>query len=147
MTGQSSFFKYRLLYQAQLGKSSGWFTEELESILFSKEKLIKDFLAEGPSEASLLHGDLWSGNVFWSNDGPALIDPAVYYGSREADLAMTELFSGFSRDFYQAYEKVFPMISGYQKRREVLNLYHLMNHANLFAGTYINSVAVVLHSI
>ncbi len=87
--------------------------------------------------ASLLHGDLWSGNAaFLSGGSPVLFDPAVYYGDREADLAMTELFGGFPRAFYAAYRDAWPLDAGYALRRELYNLYHVLNHANLFGGGY-----------
>ncbi|MCB0359660.1 MAG: fructosamine kinase family protein, partial [Bdellovibrionales bacterium] len=96
---------------------------------------------------ALLHGDLWSGNVFWSTTGPVLIDPAVYYGSREADLAFTECFGRFPEDFYDAYHEAYPLAPGYDERREVLNLYHLMTHANMFGGGYIDSALSVLRRL
>jgi protein-ribulosamine 3-kinase len=89
---------------------------------------------------SLLHGDLWSGNVGFTADGPVAFDPAVYYGDREADLAMTELFGGFPREFYRAYEEAFPLDAGYETRRPLYNLYHLLNHLNLFGGGYFAQV-------
>jgi protein-ribulosamine 3-kinase len=88
-------------------------------------------------EASLLHGDLWSGNAGFLADGsPVIFDPAVYYGDREADLAMTELFGGFSAAFYTAYREAWPLDAGYERRRDLYNLYHVLNHANLFGGSY-----------
>jgi len=87
--------------------------------------------------ASLLHGDLWSGNVGFLADGtPVLFDPATYFGDREADLAMTELFGGFPPAFYSAYREVAPLNQGYAVRKELYNLYHVLNHANLFGGGY-----------
>ena len=92
-----------------------------------------------PKQPSLLHGDLWSGNYIVGNDGQAwLIDPAVYVGHAEADLAMTELFGRFPAGFYNAYSTVNPIDSGYKDRRDLYNLYHLTNHLNLFGGTYID---------
>lgn len=86
---------------------------------------------------SLLHGDLWGGNVGGAADGtPAIFDPAVYYGDREADIAMTELFGGFGRDFYAAYDEAWPRDSGYTVRRTLYNLYHILNHLNLFGAGY-----------
>ena len=85
---------------------------------------------------SLLHGDLWGGNYGYAQGGPVLFDPAVYYGDREADLAMTELFGGFSGDFYAAYREAWPLDSGYATRRRLYNLYHVLNHFNLFGGGY-----------
>ena len=84
---------------------------------------------------SLLHGDLWGGNAGCTRDGaPVVFDPAVYYGDREADLAMTELFGGFSDRFYAAYREAFPLAAGYPQRRTLYNLYHVLNHLNLFGG-------------
>lgn len=87
--------------------------------------------------ASLLHGDLWSGNAGALPDGtPVIFDPAVYYGDRETDLAMTELFGGFSPAFYAAYNAHAPLDPGYQVRKHFYNLYHILNHLNLFGGGY-----------
>jgi len=87
--------------------------------------------------ASLLHGDLWSGNAgFLAGGAPVLFDPAVYRGDRETDLAMTELFGGFPQGFYSAYAEVAPLDSGYARRKPLYNLYHVLNHANLFGGGY-----------
>jgi protein-ribulosamine 3-kinase len=85
---------------------------------------------------SLLHGDLWSGNVGFTPQGPVMFDPAVYYGDREADLAMTELFGGFPPAFHDAYSDCFPLSPGYEKRRMLYNLYHLLNHLNLFGAAW-----------
>jgi protein-ribulosamine 3-kinase len=86
----------------------------------------------------LLHGDLWGGNAAFLGDGtPVLFDPAVYYGDREADLAMTELFGGFAPDFYAAYRAHAPLDPGYRVRKTLYNLYHVLNHANLFGGGYV----------
>ena len=88
-------------------------------------------------EASLLHGDLWSGNYAFTNSGEATIfDPAVYYGDREADLAMTELFGGFGGDFYAAYRAHYPVDPGYGVRKTLYNLYHILNHLNIFGNAY-----------
>lgn len=87
--------------------------------------------------AALLHGDLWSGNAAFLEDGtPIVFDPAVYFGDREADLAMTELFGGFPAAFYAAYREAAPLADGYPLRRTLYNLYHVLNHANLFGGGY-----------
>jgi fructosamine-3-kinase len=88
-------------------------------------------------EASILHGDLWSGNYAITREGePVIFDPAVYYGDRETDLAMTELFGGFPARFYAAYNEVWPLDSGYEVRKNFYNLYHILNHFNLFGGGY-----------
>ena len=95
------------------------------------------FSGHGPSR-SLLHGDLWNGNAARLPDGsPVLFDPAVYVGDREADVAMTELFGGFPPDFGSAYRESWPLPDGYRVRRDFYNLYHVLNHANLFAGGYV----------
>jgi len=87
--------------------------------------------------ASLLHGDLWGGNTGATADGePVIFDPAVYYGDREADLAMTELFGGFGARFHAAYREAWPLDPGYRVRRDLYNLYHVLNHLNLFGGGY-----------
>lgn len=87
---------------------------------------------------SLLHGDLWGGNIGSLPDGaPVIFDPAVYYGDRETDIAMTELFGGFGRGFYAAYQEVWPLDAGYAVRKILYNLYHILNHLNLFGGGYL----------
>ncbi len=96
-------------------------------------------------QASLLHGDLWRGNAGFLPDGsPVVFDPAVYRGDREADLAMTELFGGFPPDFYAAYREAWPLDPGYATRKHLYNLYHLLNHLNLFGGGYLGQVRAVL---
>lgn len=86
---------------------------------------------------SLLHGDLWGGNFGYCRGEPVIFDPAVYYGDREADLAMTELFGGFPADFYAAYRDAWPLEAGYRVRKDLYNLYHVLNHFNLFGGGYL----------
>jgi fructosamine-3-kinase len=98
---------------------------------------VQGLLAGHRPSASLLHGDLWGGNWLAALSGePVLIDPAVYYGDRETDLAMTRLFGGFGERFYQAYQAAAPLVFGWQARAELYNLYHVLNHANLFGGGY-----------
>jgi protein-ribulosamine 3-kinase len=97
---------------------------------------VKKLLEGHHPQASLLHGDLWSGNAGFTQEGPVVYDPAVYYGDREADLAMTELFGGFAAPFYSAYQEAFPLDAGYARRKHLYNLYHLLNHLNLFGGGY-----------
>lgn len=97
--------------------------------------------------ASLLHGDLWGGNVMFDRSGaPVIIDPAVYYGHREADLAMTALFGGFGTEFYAAYNDAWPLEPGYRDRFELYNLYHVLNHALLFGGGYAAQARATLHT-
>ena len=99
-------------------------------------------------QPSLLHGDLWGGNHAYLADGtPAIFDPAAYYGDREADLAMTELFGGYSADFYAAYRAAWPLDAGYTTRRDLYNLYHILNHANMFGGSYIRQAEQMMRRL
>ncbi len=98
---------------------------------------VADFFTDYQPEPSLLHGDLWSGNYSILSTGePVIFDPAVYYGDREADIAMTELFGGFGGDFYAAYNEAWPLDSGYNHRKTFYNLYHILNHFVMFGGGY-----------
>jgi len=98
--------------------------------------------------ASLLHGDLWGGNQAFTRSGePAIYDPAVYYGDREADIAMTELFGGFGREFYTAYREHYPLDAGYTVRRTLYNLYHILNHLNMFGGGYLSQAQGMTDSL
>lgn len=104
---------------------------------------LPDLLSYEPP--SLLHGDLWSGNVMVGGEGePCLIDPAVYYGNREAELAFTELFGGFEQDFYSAYQEAYPLEAGYDDRKDIYNLYPLMVHVNIFGTSYLSGVERIL---
>lgn len=108
------------------------------------EKL-DSYLTE-PTFPSLLHGDLWSGNAVCGPDGKAwILDPAVYVGNFEAELAMTELFGGYPSVFYDAYHEINKIDSGYRDRRDLYNLYHLLNHLNLFGSSYLHSVKNILN--
>lgn len=126
----------RLGFQLGLGARNGFpsaLLDKGERLMAGLDKL----LAGHQPVASLLHGDLWGGNWGVLADGsPVLFDPAVYYGDREADLAMTELFGGFPAAFYAAYRESWPLDDGYAMRRTLYNLYHILNHANLFGGGY-----------
>ncbi|HEV3008143.1 MAG TPA: fructosamine kinase family protein [Burkholderiales bacterium] len=124
----------RMRPQIELARSKG----------FAVEMPALRILENHKPQPSLLHGDLWSGNAGFTAEGPVVFDPAVYYGDREADLAMTELFGGFPREFYRAYNQVLPLDSGYEKRKHLYNLYHLLNHLNLFGGGYLGQVKTTL---
>ncbi len=113
--------------------------DEFETVLGKKGDTLAQFLNECCKHPSLLHGDLWSGNVLFDNAGPWLIDPAVYFGDREADVAMTEMFGGFSPAFYRAYDKAYPRTEAYSTKRAIYNLYHTLNHYNLFGASYIEA--------
>ncbi len=103
------------------------------------EKLLELFpaLIDHNPQPSLIHGDLWGGNIAGDREGnPVIFDPAVYYADREADLAMTELFGGFGARFYDAYQEACPLHPGYATRKTLYNLYHILNHLNIFGGGY-----------
>lgn len=126
----------RLGYQLTLAANNG-FKGELQVL---GEKLLVEMpvlFTDREIEASMLHGDLWGGNMAGLSDGsPVIFDPAFYYGDREADLAMTYVFGGFSKDFYASYNNAFPLDDGFDLRKTFYNLYHIINHLNLFGGGY-----------
>jgi fructosamine-3-kinase len=127
----------RLGHQLRLAQRNGFGGELGERGARLLDALPAFFVAYTP-QPCLLHGDLWSGNVGFLADGePVIFDPAVYYGDREADLAMTELFGGFGADFYSEYRAAWPPDPGYATRRRLYNLYHLLNHLNLFGPGYL----------
>lgn len=126
----------RLLYQLNLALKNGYPHKFYESGLLLYEKIACFFTSYQP-KPSLLHGDLWGGNVaFDANGNPVIFDPAVYFGDREADIAMTELFGGFDDEFYSSYNQYFALEHGYRTRKSLYNVYHILNHFNLFKGGY-----------
>ena len=130
------FRERRLRHQLALATQNG-FAELLEEPGARLLEAVDGLLAGHDPQAALLHGDLWAGN--WLADPhaePVVFDPAIYYGDREADLAMTRLFGGFGRAFYDAYLEAAPLPPGHAVRAELYNLYHVLNHANLFGGGY-----------
>lgn len=143
------FFNKRLLPQYLLLEDSEKVTERIKIGFAKLEREIDSLLSGAESEgASLLHGDLWSGNYICNTrDQAVLIDPAVYYGHREADLAMTRLFGYFPPDFYSAYNSEYPLMDGWQEREKIYQLYHLMNHLNLFGKSYLVEVERLITSI
>lgn len=128
--------EHRLRYQLTLAAGNGYrggLQAHGEQLL----ELLPVFFSTYSPLPSLLHGDLWGGNHAALADGtPVIFDPAVYYGDREADLAMTELFGGFGPGFYSAYRAAWPLDPGYRVRKDLYNLYHVLNHLNLFGGGY-----------
>ncbi len=107
-----------------------------------------DRFFEEPPPPSLLHGDLWGGNAGALTNGvPVIFDPAVYYGDREADLAMTQLFGGFNSSFYRAYQEAWPLPPGHELRTELYNLYHVLNHSILFGGSYARQAQTMIDSL
>lgn len=106
------------------------------------------FFSDYQPHPSLLHGDLWGGNAAAEGNGqPILYDPACYYGDREADLAMTELFGGFNKDFYSAYLSAYPLDKGYNTRKLLYNLYHILNHLNIFGSGYLNQARNMIEQL
>lgn len=139
----TEFFKERRLRPQFEKASSYWDVDERKSIERFLDRVDR-YIAE-PERPSLLHGDLWAGNYMIDSSGePWLIDPAAYVGHAEADLAMTELFGGFDRRFYDSYRETSGINSGYADRRDIYNLYHLLNHLNLFGGSYLYSVMSIV---
>ncbi len=137
------FIEQRLAYQVRqlkdTNRADGNFVKAMET-LYPK---LSEIMPSEPS--SLLHGDLWNGNVISSNSGnPVLIDPAVYYGHREAELAFTKVFGGFGNAFYEAYEFNFPLENGFEERYELYNLYPLLVHANLFGASYLSAAKAII---
>ena len=133
------FIQNRLQAQLSIGNFSGTLLSDFDKLF---QKLPNLFPNEKPA---LLHGDLWNGNFLAKNgDTPMLIDPAIYYGNREIDIAMSNLFGGFNSDFYFAYNESHPLENGWEERIQICNLYPLLVHVNLFGGAYINQVKNIL---
>lgn len=122
-----------------------WLNASLPASIVECTQVIEQKLSHHQPKVSLLHGDLWSGNVMFDKAGPLLIDPAPYWGDAWADIAMTRLFGGFDRAFYQAYQSNFGSCG--EPWHELYNLYHLLNHANLFGGHYVHQSLHLLRSL
>lgn len=139
------FGRHRLGFQLDLLRRRGEADGALERGVERLIGRLPDLIAPAVERPALLHGDLWRGNVLVGGDGTAsLVDPAVSYGHPEADLAMTELFGRLDPRFYAAYREAAPLEPGYEERREVYNLYHLLNHLNLFGAGYRSAVMAVV---
>ena len=145
MESWTAFFRDRRLgFQLQLARRNGgdfpWGDRLLEAI--------PTILQGHDPQPSILHGDLWSGNGAITRDGqPVIFDPATYWGDREADLAMTELFGGFPAAFYRGYDAEWPLDAGYSQRKTLYNLYHILNHFNLFGGGYASQASAMAASL
>lgn len=142
--GMDFFIEQRLLYQGQRAQSRGLLSakdfESLEQLCVKLPSLVPN------QPAALLHGDLWSGNIMADqNSEPVLVDPACYYGWPEADLAMTTMFGRFSDIFYRAYRQVRTLEPDFEQRIDLYNLYHWLNHLNLFGRGYLAEVKSIIH--
>lgn len=139
------YFNKRLLYQFHLCEKNGYTTSEMSQYFKKLEKEIENIFIYSSEQPSLLHGDLWSGNYMIDENGNAcIIDPAVYYGNREADLAMTKLFGGYPEEFYKSYNEFYPLEDGWEYRENIYKLYHVLNHLNLFGRGYYPQVISLL---
>lgn len=138
------FAEQRIGYQLRLAKRKGGNFPDTKQVVAA----IKEKLADRQPIASIVHGDLWSGNANITADGqPTIFDPATYYGDREVDLAMTELFGGFPSAFYQGYNQQWQLDSGYRERKTIYNLYHILNHFNIFGGGYASQAQRMIQQI
>ena len=136
--------EYRLAFQIRLAKRKGWRCSIPEEKIYAA---LPEFFRDYQPQPSMVHGDLWGGNADFVNGEPVIFDPALYFGDREVDLAMTELFGGFPSKFYRAYNAAYPLDAGYQKRKTLYNLYHILNHFNLFGGGYGSQANRMIESI
>jgi fructosamine-3-kinase len=137
------FAEHRLGYQFQLARRRGGHFPEQDRLLAIVPKLLAH-----QSQPSLVHGDLWGGNAaITKSREPVILDPATYVGDREVDIAMTELFGGFPAAFYRGYNEVWPLDKGYEQRKTLYNLYHILNHFNLFGGGYWSQASRMLEQI
>jgi fructosamine-3-kinase len=128
--------EHRLGFQLDLAAASG-FGGRLQRRGKELMATLPAFFSDYQPAPSLLHGDLWGGNAASANAVPVIFDPAIHYGDRESDIAMTRLFGGFGRPFYQAYEETWPLDAGYSRREPLYQLYHVLNHLNLFGSGYL----------
>ena len=127
------WIEYRLGFQISLARRKGWPPHISESKIYQS---LSRFFDDYQPQPSMVHGDLWGGNAAFVDGEPVIFDPALYFGDREVDLAMTELFGGFPTQFYRAYQAAYPLDLGYKERKTLYNLYHILNHFNLFGGGY-----------
>ncbi len=140
------FREHRLEYQLYLAECNGH-GGELQQLGAALASRLPQLFRGYEPEASLLHGDLWSGNFGVADGEPVIFDPAVYYGDRESDIAMTQLFGGFGREFYDSYQAAWPMAAGHEARLRLYKLYHVLNHLNLFGSGYLGQSLSLLRSL
>ena len=137
----------RLLPQFELAYNNGY-SDRLSAMADQLTGDLPGILDGHEPVPSLLHGDLWGGNIgFVAPDQPILFDPASYYGDRETDLAMTELFGGFQAEFYAGYNETWPLPEGYERRKKLYQLYHMLNHLNLFGSSYLGSCGRLINHL
>ena len=141
------FFRvHRLGYQLLLADANGY-GNKVSGLGRQLFEGMQDLFTDYEPEASLLHGDLWGGNWGSASGEPVIFDPAVYYGDRESDIAMTMLFGGFGRAFYDAYTSSWPMAHGHEQRLKLYQLYHVLNHLNLFGRGYLGQAVSLLQQL
>ena len=140
------FQEHRLDYQLKLAAENGY-TGELQEQGRRLLKRLPSLFVDYEPLPSLLHGDLWGGNWACSGGEPVIFDPAVYYGDRETDLAMTKLFGGFGRAFYESYEAAWPLQRGSRERQHLYQLYHVLNHLNLFGSSYLGRAMALVSAL
>jgi protein-ribulosamine 3-kinase len=140
------FGEHRLGFQLELAARNNFGGDLQSAGKILKENIVALFRDYSPA-ASLLHGDLWGGNWASADGQPVIFDPAVYYGDRESDIAMTQLFGGFGRGFYAAYEESWPMHQGHEDRVKLYQLYHVLNHLNLFGRSYLGRALQLVRDI
>ena len=135
----------RLGFQLKLANDNGLANSDLNQRCRKLIDQLDRFIGSQSEPPALIHGDLWSGNYLVSKDGsPVLIDPAVYYGARESEFGMIRLFGGFNSHFYNAYNESYPLTEGWEQRTEIYQLYHLLNHLNLFGASYLPQCLQIL---
>ncbi|MEW6991489.1 fructosamine kinase family protein [Colwelliaceae bacterium 6441] len=137
------FAEQRIGWQLQLLNEKSIRLGDIDYI----SQVCHDALLHHQVEPCLVHGDLWQGNMGFYDHSPIIFDPACYYGDREVDIAMTELFGQLPDEFYDGYQAEFPLSSKYEQRKLVYNFYHILNHANLFGGVYIDQSKAALSRI
>ena len=137
------FSEDRIGWQLQLLAEKGFYFCDIDEFVSQ----IKDALHHHHIRPSLLHGDFWRGNVGFHGGVPCVYDPACYYGDREVDIAMSRFFGAFPDTFYDAYQSVYPLSEGYEQRERIYNLYHVLNHANIFAGHYLTQAKETIDKV
>ncbi|EMF0045701.1 fructosamine kinase family protein [Enterococcus hirae] len=139
------FFKNRLESQIALAKKNNHWNQNRQETFISFKQYVLENFSDKKIVPSLLHGDLWSGNVFFDQQGePVFVDPAVSYGDREQDIAMSQLFGGFRPEFLQSYQMVYPLEKNWEKRLPIYQLYYLLAHLNMFGESYGSQVDQLL---